>query len=330
MENIPLLTASSLLFIWVLTTNHHCASATQGCGSLGNNSLKSPGYPDKFYPSNMDCVYHVPIPSGMAMRIYFDYFQLQYAFCWFDYVEITNQDNFSFGTFCGEKTGTTIEITGDYAVIRFHSDSIVQKRGFSLLFTAVLPRPPNISMPDVVQTIPDNEVTCLVTGSPPLYTAILKDSTVLVNTTNTAAGLIQEEGNYSCVVTNKYGTVFKMFSVIFSGCGSLTNNSLQSPGYPDNYPKNMDCVYRAIIPHGMAMKIYFDHFELENSDLCRFDFVEISNHYNFTFGKYCGKKSGTTVEVTGKHVVIRFHSDSFSSQTGFSMFFTAVLPSVYK
>ena len=57
----------------------------------------------------------------------------------YDYVEISSQDNFRFGKYCGEESGTTIEVTGDYAVIRFHSDSNVQKRGFSLLFTSVLP-----------------------------------------------------------------------------------------------------------------------------------------------------------------------------------------------
>ena len=56
------------------------------------------------------------------------YLSLSYSF---DYVEIFNQK------YCGKMTGTTIEISGDYAVIRFHSDSSVQG-GFSLLFSTVL------------------------------------------------------------------------------------------------------------------------------------------------------------------------------------------------
>ena len=51
----------------------------------------------------------------------------------FDYVEISNYK------YCGEMTGTTIEITGYYAVTRFYSDFGVQEGGFSLLFNTVLP-----------------------------------------------------------------------------------------------------------------------------------------------------------------------------------------------
>ena len=50
---------------------------TTGCGSLVNNSLISPGYP---YPDSvqMECVYSVPIPSGKAMKIYFEDFDVGY------------------------------------------------------------------------------------------------------------------------------------------------------------------------------------------------------------------------------------------------------------
>ena len=46
------------------------------CGSLINNTLKSPGFPKK-YVKNMDCDYSVPIPYGMAMNISFRHFELE-------------------------------------------------------------------------------------------------------------------------------------------------------------------------------------------------------------------------------------------------------------
>ena len=58
--------------------------------------------------------------------------------------------------------------------------------------------------------------------------------------------------------------------VVLIGCGSLRNNSLQSPGYPDKYPTNMDCVYQIATPQGMAMRMSFEYFELEDSLACRF------------------------------------------------------------
>ena len=51
-------------------------------------------------------------------------------------------------------------------------------------------------------------------------------------------------------------------------CGTIVNNSLRSPGYPKNYPKNMHCLYSVNIPRGMEIKIYFSDFEMEDAGLC--------------------------------------------------------------
>ena len=51
-------------------------------------------------------------------------------------------------------------------------------------------------------------------------------------------------------------------------CGSLINNALKSPGYPDNYPSDMDCTYTVPIPHNMTMNITFMCFNLENHQSC--------------------------------------------------------------
>ena len=41
-----------------------------------NNTLTSPGYP-RNYPSDMHCNYSVPIPTGMKMKIVFDFFKVE-------------------------------------------------------------------------------------------------------------------------------------------------------------------------------------------------------------------------------------------------------------
>ena len=52
-------------------------------------------------------------------------------------------------------------------------------------------------------------------------------------------------------------------------CGSVVNNSLTSPGYPNNYPPNMDCNYSVPIPHGLAIKINFHKFDVEYDLKCK-------------------------------------------------------------
>ena len=72
-----------------------------------------------------------------------------------------------------------------------------------------------------METFKDYEMAIPVFGSPPIYTAIVRNSTVLVNTTNTATVRFFEEGNYTCVASSQYGSDLREFSVIFSGNTSI-------------------------------------------------------------------------------------------------------------
>ena len=49
-------------------------------------------------------------------------------------MKITNDTNLSSGMHCGKKTGKKVEVTGDYAVITFHSTYGFGKKGFRILF----------------------------------------------------------------------------------------------------------------------------------------------------------------------------------------------------
>ena len=55
----------------------------------------------------------------------------------YDYLKISDGGSHTFGVYCGEKTGKSIEVTGDQVVLTFLSDDIVQLRGFLIFFTAV-------------------------------------------------------------------------------------------------------------------------------------------------------------------------------------------------
>lgn len=56
---------------------------------------------------------------------------------YFDYLTISSDHGLH--TYCGDRTGQTVVITGDAALITFHSDSSIQDRGFVLFFTAFTP-----------------------------------------------------------------------------------------------------------------------------------------------------------------------------------------------
>lgn len=72
-------------------------------------------------------------------------------------------------------------------------------------------------LPAFVRALPGYRVSCLATGNRPIYTAIIQNSALLINTTYTPSITLNKEANYTCVATSKYGADVKDFSVIFNG-----------------------------------------------------------------------------------------------------------------
>lgn len=69
-------------------------------------------------------------------------------------------------------------------------------------------------MPDPAPTVIKGEqLQCSATGTFPVYVALLRNSSVLANTTNTVVKKLDKEGNYSCVATNKFGTDTRIIPV---------------------------------------------------------------------------------------------------------------------
>ena len=58
-------------------------------------------------------------------------------------------------------------------------------------------------------------LSCSANGTPPIYTALIRTSTVLVNTTNNATIRLSKNGNYTCQANNQYGTDIKELQVNF-------------------------------------------------------------------------------------------------------------------
>ena len=59
--------------------------------------------------------------------------------CSGDYLQITNDMNRLFGKYCGHMTGKTLLVSGKTAMIKFHSNSRIRRRGFLMRLTAVEP-----------------------------------------------------------------------------------------------------------------------------------------------------------------------------------------------
>ena len=80
---------------------------------------------------------------------------------------------------------------------------------------------PKIMLADpapVVRAFVGAKLWCSAIGFIPIYVTLIRNSTELVRTTDTAEVSLSEEGNYSCLSIDKYGNYTSAdFSVFFIG-----------------------------------------------------------------------------------------------------------------
>jgi len=79
---------------------------------------------------------------------------------------------------------------------------------------------PSIKLADpapVKPLVAGDILSCSAFGTLPIYVLLIRNSTVLANTTNTANVRIYKGGNYSCVTSNKFGTDSRVIPVIILG-----------------------------------------------------------------------------------------------------------------
>jgi len=70
--------------------------------------------------------------------------------------------------------------------------------------------------------------------------------------------------------------------------GNLTerNGNFTSPGYPNDYPTNVNCTWEIQVPSGHVILLFFTSFNVEyNSGYVCSDFVDVYDHYA-TFDNY--------------------------------------------
>lgn len=103
----------------------------------GVGHLESPNYPEE-YQSNKECVWRLTVPQDYQVALKFQSFEIEsHDNCVYDYVEIIDgheADSKSIGKYCGYKIPPDIRSTGNKLLVKFVSDSSVQKPGFSATF----------------------------------------------------------------------------------------------------------------------------------------------------------------------------------------------------
>ncbi|XP_063295425.1 embryonic protein UVS.2-like [Pelobates fuscus] len=108
-------------------------------------------------------------------------------------------------------------------------------------------------------------------------------------------------------------------------CGAIyytSANNFTTPSFPDNYPPNMNCIWKIIAPAGYKIKLTLINFDLEDafSNSCSYDSLSIYNGLDTSLGPsqiLCGLLSSRTVYSAGNSMMLQFISDESGQYEGF-------------
>ncbi|XP_015217030.2 mannan-binding lectin serine protease 1 isoform X1 [Lepisosteus oculatus] len=130
---------------------------------------------------------------------------------------------------------------------------------------------------------------------------------------------------------------FFILCLLVHGCRGIELTGMygiiQSPNFPESYPKDSEVVWNISVPDGFKIKLYFMHFDLEPSYLCEYDYVKIEADQGLQ-ATFCGREDTDTEQTPREQIImshrnklsVTFRSD-FSNEerfTGFEAHYTAV------
>ncbi|KFQ03205.1 Neuropilin-2, partial [Leptosomus discolor] len=108
---------------------------------------------------------------------------------------------------------------------------------------------------------------------------------------------------------------------------TASNGTIESPGFPDKYPHNLDCVFTIIAKPKTEIFLHFLLFDLEHDPLqagegdCKYDWLDIWDgipQVGPLIGRYCGTKMPSDIRSTTGVLSLTFHTDLAVAKDGFS------------
>ena len=105
------------------------------------------------------------------------------------------------------------------------------------------------------------------------------------------------------------------------------SRSFRSPGYPSNYPNNLDCTWIISTTSGSRVEITFSSFSTERIH----DYLEIRDgrsSYSRLLASYSGSRSTFSFTSSGTTLRISFKSDGSVTRGGFSARYRRIITTV--
>ncbi|XP_003271454.2 CUB and sushi domain-containing protein 1 [Nomascus leucogenys] len=291
-------------------------SCNAPCGGQYTGSegvVLSPNYPHN-YTAGEVCIYYITVPKEFVVFGQFAYFQTALN----DLAELfdgTHAQARLLSSLSGSHSGETLPLaTSNQILLRFSAKSGASARGFHFVYQAV-PRTSDTQCSSVPEPRYGRRIGSEFSAGSivrfecnPGY--LLQGSTAL-HCQSVPNALAQWNDTIpSCVVP-------------CSGNFTQRRGTILSPGYPEPYGNNLNCIWKIIVTEGSGIQIQVISFATEQN----WDSLEIHDGGDVTAPRL-GSFSGTTVPAllnsTSNQLYLHFQSDISVAAAGFHLEYKTV------
>ncbi|XP_075853394.1 CUB and sushi domain-containing protein 1 isoform X2 [Microcebus murinus] len=296
--------------------DHTLPSCHAPCGGQYTGSegvVLSPNYPRNYTAGEM-CLYSITVPKEFVVFGQFAYFQTALN----DLAELfdgTHAQARLLSSLSGSHSGETLPLaTSNQILLRFSAKSGASARGFHFVYQAV-PRTSDTQCSSVPEPRYGRRIGSEFSAGSivrfecnPGY--LLQGSTALRCQSVPNALAQWNDTVPSCVVP-------------CSGNFTQRRGTILSPGYPEPYGNNLNCVWKIIVTEGSGIQIQVISFATEQN----WDSLEIHDGGDATAPRL-GSFSGTTVPAllnsTSNQLYLHFQSDISVAAAGFHLEYKTV------
>uniref|UniRef100_A0A9L0I7U5 CUB and Sushi multiple domains 2 n=1 Tax=Equus asinus TaxID=9793 RepID=A0A9L0I7U5_EQUAS len=270
-------------------------------------TILSPGFPEP-YLNSLNCVWKIMVPEGAGIQIQVISFVTEQNWDSLEVFDGADNTVTMLGSFSGTTVPALLNSTSNQLYLHFYSDISVSAAGFHLEYKTVglssCPEP----------AVPSNGVK---TGERYLVNDV-------VSFQCEPGYALQGHAHISCMP----GTVRRWNyppPLCIAQCGGVVEEMegvILSPGFPGNYPSNMDCSWKIALPVGFGAHIQFLNFSTEPNH----DFIEIRNgpyETSRVMGRFSGSELPGALLSTSHETTVYFHSDHSQNRPGFKLEYQA-------
>ncbi|KAB0351992.1 hypothetical protein FD754_016849, partial [Muntiacus muntjak] len=293
-------------------------SCNAPCGGQYTGSegvVLSPNYPHN-YTAGQTCLYSITVPKEFVVFGQFAYFQTALN----DLAELfdgTHPQARLLSSLSGSHSGETLPLaTSNQILLRFSAKSGAPARGFHFVYQAV-PRTSDTQCSSVPEPRYGRRIGSeFSAGSIVRFECnpgYLLQGSAAIRCQSVPSALAQWNDTVpSCVVP-------------CSGNFTQRRGTILSPGYPEPYGNNLNCIWKIIVTEGSGIQIQVISFATEQN----WDSLEIYDGGDSTAPRL-GSFSGTTVPAllnsTSNQLYLHFQSDISVAAAGFHLEYKSKLP----